>query len=431
MSDSTSSKAKGKPKGKPAKPGKPYEGFPMHAHASGQWAKKIRGKLYYFGVWADPDAALERLNHELPHLKDGRTPPPADALAGCTLRHLCNEFLAVQEDKVSTRELSPRSFQDYYKTCEMLIKQFGKDRMVDDIKSASFQKFRTKLARKYSVVSLRNMITRCRTVFIFAFNHELIDKPVTYGASFDKPSAKSIRRSRNEGGGKIFTREEALKILDYLEGKHVAVPGESKKVAAKPDPVMHAMVLLGLNCGFGNTDCASLPQKAVDLEGGWIDFPRPKTEIPRRIPLWPETTAALEEAIKIRPRARNATDGRLCFLTAKQRHPWVRVKQKVATREEANGNPQPSYVPIDGISPQFKKVLNRLKINGRRGLGFYCFRHCFETHAGESRDQIAIDAVMGHVDPSMGASYRHGVSDDRLRAVVGAVHDWLFGKPKA
>ena len=57
------------------KPDKPYPGFPMFAHPSGQWARKIRGRLYYFGVWENPNAALERLNREYPYLKEGRTPP--------------------------------------------------------------------------------------------------------------------------------------------------------------------------------------------------------------------------------------------------------------------------------------------------------------------------------------------------------------------
>ena len=47
----------------------------------------------------------------------------------------------------------------------------------------------------------------------------------------------------------------------------------------------------GVNCGFGNGDCASLPLSAVNLDAGWIDFPRPKTGINRRCPLWPETVA--------------------------------------------------------------------------------------------------------------------------------------------
>jgi hypothetical protein len=49
------------------------------------------------------------------------------------------------------------------------------------------------------------------------------------------------------------------------------------------------MILLGINGGMGNSDCANLPLRAVDLDAGMIDFPRPKTGIARRCPLWPDT----------------------------------------------------------------------------------------------------------------------------------------------
>jgi len=52
-------------------------------------------------------------------------------------------------------------------------------------------------------------------------------------------------------------------------------------------------VLLGINCAFGATDVSSLPESALDLAGSWVTFPRPKTAIERRCPLWPETIATL------------------------------------------------------------------------------------------------------------------------------------------
>src|SRR5437870_9491716 len=56
---------------KPVKPSKPYPEFPLTAHPAGYWCKKIRGKLHYFGAWADPDGALAKyLEQETPCMRD-------------------------------------------------------------------------------------------------------------------------------------------------------------------------------------------------------------------------------------------------------------------------------------------------------------------------------------------------------------------------
>lgn len=81
-------------------------------------------------------------------------------------------------------------------------------------------------------------------------------------------------------------------------------------------------------------------------------------------------------------------------------------------------------VTLNALSLAFAKLLKRLGINSHRN--FYTLRHNFETWGGESKDQVAVDAIMGHVDPSMGAQYREDISDERLLAVVNKVRAYVF-----
>jgi integrase len=84
------------------------------------------------------------------------------------------------------------------------------------------------------------------------------------------------------------------------------------------------------------------------------------------------------------------------------------------------------------VAKEFVKILKEKKLH-RTGLGFYLLRHVFETIGGESKDQVAVNSIMGHADASMAATYRERISDDRLKAVTDHVHGWLFPpkKPKA
>lgn len=67
----------------------PYEGFPLFRHATGQWAKKIHGKMHYFGV--DPDVALQKYLSQWDDLQAGRTPRAGGD--GFIVRDLCNGYL--------------------------------------------------------------------------------------------------------------------------------------------------------------------------------------------------------------------------------------------------------------------------------------------------------------------------------------------------
>jgi integrase len=71
-------------------------------------------------------------------------------------------------------------------------------------------------------------------------------------------------------------------------------------------------------------------------------------------------------------------------------------------------------------------MLSHSDFKGRKGLGFYTLRHVFETIGGESRDQVAVNAIMGHADFSMAATYRERISDERLRAITDVVRTWLW-----
>jgi integrase len=385
------------------RPKKPYPTFPLTPHASGAWQKKIRGKIHYFGKWAKRvngkleriegdgwQEALEQYKAVADDLHAGRTPRVQDA-DGLTVADLCNRFLTAKLRQQTSGELGPRMFQEYRETCDTLVAAFGQTRLVEDLAADDFEALRATMAERWGPTRLGNGITRVKSVFKYGLDNALMERPVRYGSEFVKPAKAVMRRHRAKNGKKFLEAGQVRQLLDAA------------------NPILRAMIYLGCNCGFGNHDVASLPQSAIDFETGWVDFARAKTGIERRCWLWPETIAAVKEALTIRPEPRDPADADLIFLVSSGRR-WVRNTPKSHR---------------DNVSLYFGKLLKKLGMH-RDGLNFYSLRHCFRTVADAAHDTPAIDRIMGHTDPSMGGHYRERIEDSRLRAIAEHVRAWLF-----
>ena len=154
MTKVNSIKASGKAKlakavrlGKPAKPPKPYPGFPLPAHPAGQWCKTINYKLYYFGVWDEPDAAVKKYQHDAPLIKAGLDPKSPliqidyDLL---TVQDLCNLFLNDKLDQVTSGDLVQTTYRGYELFAKRLVKLMGGTRLIEELKPSDFQDLRKK-----------------------------------------------------------------------------------------------------------------------------------------------------------------------------------------------------------------------------------------------------------------------------------------------
>jgi plasmid maintenance system antidote protein VapI len=173
---------------------------------------------------------------------------------------------------------------------------------------------------------------------------------------------------------------------------------------------VQAMIMLGVNCGFGTADVGTLPKSAIDLKSGWVNYPRPKTEMDRRCPLWSETIQAIERANQLCPSPRRPEFAGLVFLNPCGGQ-WANGRQTGST-----------------LSHDIRRLVRIAGIDAGNGRGFYALRRTFETIGSEALDQAAVDLIMGHCPRAddMAAVYRQRIGDDRLLAVTEHVRRWLF-----
>src|SRR5262245_36019371 len=181
------------------RPKKPYPDFPLTPHASGMWMKKIRGKIHYFGRWANRvggklvripgdgwEAALEEYKLQAEDLHAGRT--PRARAGGMTVGGLCNHYLSAKLRKKQAGEINGRTFANYKSVCDLIVNTFGVNRVVDDLAADDFARLRESMTRRWGPVRVSITVGWIKGVFRYGTDNGLVEKAVRYGTEFRKPS---------------------------------------------------------------------------------------------------------------------------------------------------------------------------------------------------------------------------------------------------
>lgn len=348
--------------------------FPLTLHKTRQYCKKIKGKLYYFGT--DKKAALNRYLEQAAYLHAGKLPRPKSTGNTLSIKTLCNLYLDHQESRSAIGEIRLRHLYDQTSLLRGFVRFVGPNRAVSDICTVDLQNYRKKLIKAgKSPNTINNRITAAKAMYNWAIDNEIIDH---------SPRLRAVKKITLKRGEKpTFTTHQIRALLEIANIQ------------------MRAMIWLGLNCGFGCTDCAELEWKVLDLENGRVCYPRGKTGIERNLPLWPETIQALKELQE---------KGELVFYT-RGGNPWVRTMR----RKEKDGTEK--YTKDDAISKAFSKLMKKAGIRAPKGVGFYTLRRTAATLAANSGDPFAVQKLLGHADIKMASTYVQNISEQTDRVI--------------
>jgi integrase len=341
--------------------------FPLTLHPTGQYCKKIRGKIYYFGT--DKKEALRNYLDQATFLHGQEISLQESADGNMTLKQLYDMYLKYQHTKLMANNLSVRHYNDQKDSLNKLMDFLGENSQIKNISTLSLQNYKRTIQKHYcSVCRLNLNLSIMKAMFHWARKNDILK---------NIPNIDAVSR------GKIIHKNNFT--FD---------PAQIHKLIVYADKKMRAMILLGLNCGFGCTDCAYLKWTDLDLVNGRVKLIRGKTGIFRDLPLWPETIRAIEKI----PRK-----GSLVFYTNRG-NPFMQSVVKT----DINGNEK--YININIVTTKFSRLVKSIGLNVPKGTGFYALRRTAATVAARSGDPFAVQRLLGHADLTMASRYVQDVS---------------------
>jgi integrase len=348
--------------------------FPLTLHPTGQYCKKIRGHIYYFG--SDRKQALENYLDQAIFLHGYTFTQQKTANGNMTLKEICDMYLKYQHTKLQANNLSARHHNDQIRSLKKLTDFLGENYKIKSITTLSLQNYKRSLQKHYSSVCRLNLhLSIMKAMFHWAKKNDILK---------DIPNIDAISRAKEIHQDRFtFNQEQINKLLSIADIK------------------IQAMIWLGLNCGFGCTDCAYLKWTDLDLENSRVILPRKKTGIYRDLLLWPETVISLK---KIKRK------GNLVFYTSRG-NLYIQTNMKIDDRGKE------IYATTNLISTKFRRLIIKAGLNVPRGTGFYTLRRTAATLAARSGDPFAVQRLLGHANLTMATRYVQDVSAQTDRVI--------------
>ena len=224
--------------------------FPLTLHPTGQYCKKIKGKIYYFG--ADKKQALERYLDQATYLHGVRNLIQKASNGNMTLKELCDLYLQYQHSKVIANDFTTKHHNDQISSLSKLMSFLGQSQKIKNISTLDLQNYKRKLQAAYGSVHRLNLhISIMKAMFHWARKNDILE---------NIPNIDAISR------GKIIHQERFTFDSEQIN-----------ELLSAADAQMRAMIWLGLNCGFGCTDCAELKLTDIELVNARVELPRRKT----------------------------------------------------------------------------------------------------------------------------------------------------------
>ena len=260
-----------------------------------------------------------------------------------------------------------------------------------ELTSALLAKFRQMLAdnSKISVITANHYINHVRMLLMWGWRMHGIPHP---------PLGSLQRFSNRKNTKKGHGRKQSRNPLSWEQ---------LEKLFSVADVTDTALLMLGLNCGFGNMDIGTLKLCDVNLEKGAISHPRSKTGVNRDFNLWPETVEILKTYLTgHRGKPSNENLAKLLFI-GRRGNPmcWEQIDDSGRVKRS------------DSVKSRFRRLFERAKLRREYGIGFYILRHCYATIIGSlSNDPREVQAALGQVTLRQQETYRH----DRREKSVSA-----------
>lgn len=401
------------------KPPKPRPDFPLTPHPNGQWVKKIKGDLYYFGRWKEDRQGAAALADWLAR-KDSIFAGMdklrvATVDAGMTMGKLMGMFLeAKRTAAMVAKELSPTTYGDYLRELQAFTNATGTDAEVAKLKPEHFAKYGKNLIteRKLGRHARKRTIAYIKAMLNWGADNGYYPTP-TFGTGFVAPE----------------TTPDAIRMAKAREGKpdhseRIVTGDELNRLIERANPQFKAIILLAANCAMGPADIGRLRWRDINLDTGELDMPRGKTGFERRGYLWKRTRKALTRVATLKHNAlalKREGQESLIF--------WTRKGLPVYRETEVIKDGKSVKVKIENaVSITIGRYTDELKMEG---VTLYRFRHTFKTLGKKAKDSDALNLCMGHRNRTTGDIYDHEeIEFSRIKHVANVVRCKLWPKPR-